>query len=428
MKIKLRLSLLVIAIMTVVVAVITSAMLRRTSYISLDLNMRSLEFLAGQQAEFWKGREDGYVRTLHTLADMMRDYESLPKGERRNRYDDMLKNALEAEQNMVSLYMVWKPGAIDGMDERYIGRIGSSPTGQYAISYTRETTGITARTSGDIANMMAHISGPNARKDRVCNPESRMVNGKETLTFILSVPIISGSNKVVGGVGCVLNAGLFQPLIMNTIKSNDIIDVAAIYSDNGTILAHFMPERVGKKIFDVDVELSGSMPEIFAAIQNGTTFSTTIYDPNLRENVGFVLKSFEIGNSGQNLAILIGTAESYIFKEVKDITRDTIILAVLVLAFSGVIIYFTFNKITKPIVKAAETMRDVSEGHLTRPIAEHGNDEIADMARYFNKTPDKIKGLIVAIKGRTVTVSGIGGELRVNIDIPVREFSRFKVA
>jgi len=343
MKIKLRLSFLVIAVMAVVVAVISSVILRRTSYISLDLNMRSLELLAGQQAEFWKSREDGYVRILHTLADMMKDYESLPKEERRNRYDDMLKNALEAGQNMVSLYMVWKPGAIDGMDERYIGRIGSSPTGQYAISYTRETTGITARTSCDIANMMAHITGPNARKDRVDNPESRMVNGKETLTFIISVPIISGGNKVVGGVGCVVNAGLIQPLIMNTVKANDIINVAAMYSDNGTILAHFMPERVGKKIYDVDVELGGSIPELFTAIQNGTTFSDTIYDPNFRENVGFVLTSFEIGNSGQNLAILIGTAESYIFKEVKEITRYTIILAALALAFSGVIVYVNMD-------------------------------------------------------------------------------------
>jgi len=315
----------------------------------------------------------------------------------------MLKSALESEQNMVSLYMVWKPNAIDGMDERCIGRIGSSPTGQYAISYTRETTGITARTSGDIANMMAHISGPNARKDRVDNPVFRMVDGKETLTFIISVPIISGGNRVVGGVGCVINAGLIQPVIMNTVKTNNIIDVAAMYSDNGTILAHFMPERVGKKIFDVDVELGNFMPDVFMAIQNGTTFSTTIYDPNLRENVGFVLKSFEIGNSGQNLAVLLGASESYIFKEVKEITRDIIILAVLALTFSGLIVYFAFNKVAKPIVKAAENLKGISGGHLTRKIAEHGNDEIAGMARFCNKTLDKIKRL-------------------------TREFSQFKVA
>jgi methyl-accepting chemotaxis protein len=297
----------------------------------------------------------------------------------------------------------------------------------------------------------------------VDNPEFRMIDGKETLTFIISVHIINSNNKVVGGVGCVLNAGLIQPVILNTVKTSNIINVAAMYSDNGTILAHFIPERVGKKIFDVDVELGNSMPEVFMAIQNESTFSTTIYDPNLSENIGFVLKSFEIGNSGQNLAILLGASESYIFKEIKDITRDTIILAVLVLAFSGLIVYFAFCKVTKPIVKATEIMKGISEGHLTRKIAEHGNDEITDIIHYFNKTLDKLKHLIVAAKGQTITLSGIGGELagnmtktavktvsqqaeiiwitingqgsrevirepRANIDISVRGFPRLKAA
>jgi len=381
MKIKLRMGLLVITIMAVVVTIITSVLLHRTSYISLDLNMKSLEYLAGQQAAFWKGREDGYIRVLHTLADVMSDYESLPRGERRNRYDDMLESALESEQNMVSLYTVWKPGAIDGMDERYIGRVGSSPTGQYAITYTRETGRIMARTSGDIENMIAYITGPNARKDRVGNPEFRMVNGKETLTFIVSVPIISDTTKdVVGGVGCVLNAGLIQPVIMNTVKTNDIIRVAAMYSDNGTILAHFMPDRIGKKIFDIDMELGDSMPDVFAAIQNRTTLHATIFDPNIRENVGFVLKPFEIGNSGQNMAILIGTSESYIFKEVKAITRYIIILAALALSFLCVIVYYAFTKVTQPVVKATETLKDISGREPLWTMTGHGNGKIADPA------------------------------------------------
>jgi len=418
MKIKLRLSLLIIAIMAVVVTGIASILLRRASFISLDLNMRGLEFLAEQQAEFWKGRENGYIRALRTIADVMSDYETIPKEERRDRYDQIIKSALESEQNMVTLYMVWKPNAIDGMDEDYIGRVGSSPTGQYAISYTRETGQIRARTSIDIADSMAHINGPDARRDRMGNPEPKMVNGKEALTFILAVPIISDStDEVVGSVGCVLNFGVIQPILQDTIRTHEIINVAAMYSDNGTIVAHFIPERIGKKVFDVDVELGKSIPEVFRAIQDATTFKDTVYDPNLRENIGFVVKSFEIGNSDQNLAILIGASESYIFKEVKAITRFTIILAGIALALAAGIVYFAFNRVTKPIITVAETLKDISdgEGDLTRTIEEQGNDEISDLARYFNKTLEKIKHLIVDIKGRTVTLSSIGGELAGNM-------------
>jgi methyl-accepting chemotaxis protein len=418
MKIKVKLSLLVITIMAVVVTGIAGLLLRRASQISLDLSMRGLEFMAGKQAEFWKSMEDGHVRALHTLANLLSKYKSIPREERRDLYDNMLKSALESEPDMLALYMVWKPNAIDGMDKRYIGRAGSSPAGQYAITYTRETGQIKARTSDDIKKLMAHITGPDARKDRVDNPSPRMVNGKETLTFILSVPIIDDiTGEVVGGVGCVLSINVIQRQIMNTIETNEVIDMAVMYSGNGTILAHFIPGRIGKKIFDVDVELGDSLPAVYAAIQNGTTFRDIKYDPTLDVNIGFVMKPFQIGNSDHNLAILIGSSESYIFKEVKAITRYTIVLAALALTVSAIIIYIVLNRVTKPIVKAVETLKDISEGEwdLTRTIKEHGNDEIADLARYFNETLEKIRHLIVTIKGQTVKLSGIGGELTGNM-------------
>jgi len=359
MKVKLRLSIAMIAIMTVVVTVIVSILLRRTSWISLDLNMMRVEFLAAQQAEFWKGREDGYIRSLHTLAGVMSDFDSVPKWERRDRYGKMLKSVLESsEPDIVSLYMVWKPNAIDGMDERYIGKVGAGPAGQYAITYTRETGLIKARTSNDIENIMAHISGPNARKDRIDNPAPQNVNGKDTFTFRMSVPIISGgANEVVGCVGCVLDIEIIQRVVENIVKTNDIIDMAAVYSGNGTILAHLKPERIGKKIFDVDVELGDSVAVIFSAIQNGTTFSDTKYAPALHENIGFVIKPFQIGNSDQKLAILIGASEANIFNEVRDITRYIVILAALALTLSAIIVYFVLNNVTKPIIRMTKTLK-----------------------------------------------------------------------
>jgi methyl-accepting chemotaxis protein len=418
MKIKLKLSLLVIAIMAAVVAGIAGLLLQRASSISLDLNMRGLEFLAEQRAEFWKGKEDGYARALHTLAAVMADYEYLPREERRDQYDDIMRSTLQGEPDMVVLYTVWKPDAIDGMDNQYIGRTGSGPAGQYAMAYTRETGQIKPSTSDDIKNLMAHITGPNARRDRVCNPSPMTVNGKETLTLIISVPIINDrTSEVVGGVGCVLSLDAIQNTVMNTVQTHEIIDMAIMYSDNGTILAHFIPDRIGKKIYDVDVELGDSIPVVFEAIQNGNTFRDTKYEPTIGENIGFVMKPFQIGNSDHNMAILIGVSESYIFKEVNAITRFTILLAALALVFSAIIVYIALNKVTKPIVRVADTLRDISEGEgdLTRTIEENGNDEVADLARYFNNTLKKIKDLIVTIQGQTETLSDIGGELAGNM-------------
>jgi methyl-accepting chemotaxis protein len=266
--------------------------------------------------------------------------------------------------------------------------------------------------------MMAHITGPNAMKDRVSNPLPRTINGIDTMTFIMSVPIIDDiTGEVAGGVGCVLAIDGMQPIVENVIKTNEIIDIAVVYSGNGTILAHFKPERIGKKMSDVDVELGDSIPAIYAAIQSGSMFEGSVHDPAHDVKVWFVMKPFQIGNSDHNLAVLIGASESYIMREVNAITRFTIILTVIALALNSAITFFTLNKVTKPIVKVADTLRDISEGEgdLTRMIEENGNDEVTELARYFNKTLEKIKNLVLTIKGQTVTLSGMGGELAGNM-------------
>jgi methyl-accepting chemotaxis protein len=114
----------VISIMAVVVTGVAVILVRQASDISVELNKQSITYLARQRAEFWKGREDGYIRAMSTLANIMGDYETVPVEERRERYDDMIKSALEAEPQMVALYTIWKPNAIDGMAARYIGRTG----------------------------------------------------------------------------------------------------------------------------------------------------------------------------------------------------------------------------------------------------------------------------------------------------------------
>jgi methyl-accepting chemotaxis protein len=103
--------------------------------------------------------------------------------------------------------------------------------------------------------------------------------------------------------------------------------------------------------------------------------------------------------------------------EVHSITRFTIILAVLAIAAAAVIIYFVLKRTTKPIVTVANTLKDIPEGEgdLTRTIPEKGNDEITDMSRYFNRTLEKIKKLIIVIKEEAGVLSETGNELASNM-------------
>jgi methyl-accepting chemotaxis protein len=93
-----------------------------------------MQYLVGSRAEYWKGRFNGYLETMRAVADIMANYDTIPVDARRDRYDDMLYAAFTAQPDFIRVYSIWKPNALDGMDSSYIGRVGSSPIGQYAMT------------------------------------------------------------------------------------------------------------------------------------------------------------------------------------------------------------------------------------------------------------------------------------------------------
>jgi len=420
MKIKFKLSIVVITIMAAVVAGITSLLLWESSKNTLQLSLRSQEHLANSRAEFWRGREEGYIRALNTLANVMGDFETVKPEERRDKYDEMLKSALNEEPMMVVLYTVWKPNAIDGMDKKYIGRVGSSPTGQYAMAWGKETGSLKKRVTTDLDNVMEHITGPNAFKDRINEPVKRNINGKETWTLRIIVPITNNNKnneEVVGALGCVLSIDIVQQMVEKTIETNNEIDMIIIYTNQGSILAHYKPERIGKNMFDVDEELGDARKEIYEAMNNGTTYKGKVYDPLLDDTMRFVVKPIQIGESDFKWTMLIGASESHVLKEIKAMTNFTVILAVISIVATAITLFLVFGYITKPIITVTDTLKDISqgEGDLTRTIPEKGNDEISAMSKYFNLTLAKIKKLITSIKEQTSVLSDTGNELASNM-------------
>jgi len=417
MKLKFKLSIMVIAIMVVVVTTVAVVLLMEASNISRAANLRGLLYMAKEQAQFWKGREDAYIRALTTLANVMNDYESIPADQRRDRYDDMLHSALEAEPNMITIYTIWKPNAIDGMDSRFIGRTGSSPTGQFAMTFSQETGQIVGRASVDIENTMAYLNGPNAHKDRVDNPEPWKVRGKDTFAFKMMVPIINNrTNEVVGGLGCLLAIDVIQTSIMDILKNSEVLSVMMMYSNNGTIMGHFLADRVGKNTLDVDVEFGSHKDAAFQAIQNGTPYQLSMYDPNFNEDCHFVMEPFSIGDSGVSWMIMIGTMDSYVLKEVKAITRFTIILAVIAILAAAVIIYFVLSRTTKPIISVAEVLKIVADGELTHSINITSKDEIGELAQDFNFMAEKMRALLGTMKRKINALTNTGHELSANME------------
>jgi len=310
MKLKFRLSIIVIAIMAVVVTVIAVVLLNTSSSTAIGLNVQLISEIGEARKEYWSGRENERLQLLRTIADTMSGYESIPAADRRDQFETIMEDVLDRNTNFITIYTVWKPNAIDGMDSRYIGRNGSTPTGQFAIAYTRENGPITSRMTTDVDASMEYLNGPNSKKERVLTPVMRTVSGKSIYVLRFMVPVINPrTNETVGGVGGYIDITNMQVALEETIKSNPIIAAMSIYDNTGFILSSYVPDRVGKNLRDVDAIYGDHINEAFQAVQKGESANFDSYSDVLKSNVSIDLTPFVVGNSDVTWIVMIAAIE-----------------------------------------------------------------------------------------------------------------------
>jgi len=418
MTIKVKLSLMMIAIMVVVAGGLTVIQLQKASSISMNLSVKGLKYLAQQQASYWKGREEIYLNKLDGIADIMGEFEALPAAERRDMYDSMLLATLHSNTNFIRIYSIWKPNAMDGMDASYIGRPGSTETGQYAMTYTRENGQVEVARNLVVDEVTAWINGPDGHKDKVDHPTPFTVNGKDTFIIRMGVSISkTATGEVVGHLAVLFDIAPIQTEVESTLKQFDEIAQMSLYSGNGFILGNLNADRVGKMLTEAERLYGVHQEAANQAVLDGKPFSCSSFSNTLHSNVKIEMMPFRIGSSDNNWSVMIATTESYIMQEVNEMVRFTIVLAAVALIAAVVIIYLALSSTTKPIVRVADTLKDISEGEgdLTRTVNINSKDEVGALATYFNKTLEKIKNMVLMIKKEAGTLSDIGSDLSSNM-------------
>jgi methyl-accepting chemotaxis protein len=101
---------------------------------------------------------------------------------------------------------------------------------------------------------------------------------------------------------------------------------------------------------------------------------------------------------------------------VANIRRQSIISVISVLLGLALIL-FLLRQIFSPLGRINAILKEISmgEGDLTRRIETGRNDEIGELAGYFNLTMEKIKGLVVTIKYKINGLNHTSFELSVNM-------------
>lgn len=150
--------------------------------------------------------------------------------------------------------------------------------------------------------------------------------------------------------------------------------------------------------------------------KNIKELSSPLYS-ELRRTGGQV--SFTTEHQGRDIQVTSYVSKDLGWRFVGIIDRDeilapvygmavtTLIVATIMVALFVLLSIFLANRIVQPINRVAKALKDIAkgEGDLTRRLDVNGNDEIGQLASWFNQFLDSIHNLVVDIKSRAIILN-----------------------
>ncbi|MDR2480340.1 MAG: methyl-accepting chemotaxis protein [Treponema sp.] len=166
-------------------------------------------------------------------------------------------------------------------------------------------------------------------------------------------------------------------------------------------------------------EDTGSFDHAFQRVlQSGRTEASNLEN---QDEWGWMVSIYvPIKNSAGTIVGVVGCdyAANYVYEAIKREIIKQIIISLIFMAAGLLFVLALFKLIFSRLANVNNILKEIStgEGDLTRRITVRKQDEIGDLAKYFNLTLDKIKHLIVIIKNQAANLFTVGNELAVHME------------
>jgi len=283
--------------------------------------------------------------------------------------------------------------------ERYMGELVKR-FGMYNSIIILNTDGIiVASTSGSTGGNRAdreYFLASMAGQNFISQVEVSRQTG--ALSLFISIPVISRTGSIAGVAMISIKLEEVNDLHVNPVELLGNHGYAMIANGAGTIVGHRNPDLIGQTISDdfLSLLLASGASSVFQADIEGVSSMVFAQRSRYTDWYSIVICPIKDFYTGTN-----------------HLLQVNVILSILVIVILGIALSLVILGMIKPIVKVTNTLKDIShgEGDLTNVIPEKGNDEISRMSRYFNKTTQKIRDMIITVIGEAKALSKNGSNL-----------------
>ncbi len=331
----------------------------------------------------------------------------------------VLRTALEKRPELLGLFVIFEPDALDGHDVDFQGQatLGSNEAGRFAQYWVQPKPGELQPVLGDeklLADTSPGPSGSPFNTFYTCSRDSRQLcvlepyfdesSGSRRLVTSITFPLIeNGRTIAVLGLDISLDS-LQQSSVANSRELYDGNGQISILSPAGLVAGSSQePGKLGSPLQQVNPDKSS---QILAALTQAKakTFSD---DQNIT-----VLEPLEPIAGSNAWGVLLSVPQQVLLAPVQvlqgelDAARlQSSVLELGLGTFAAVLgmllIWLTARGVTRPLLGLAAMLEDIAqgEGDLTRRLNYPHGDELGRLANAFNRFLDKLQPTIAQVQG-----------------------------
>ena len=405
MKLRLRMATRILLPVLALLALGYTALLLSISSITGDQARNSAEALNEAYAARYAGevstRLEKSFALAHTMAESFSALKESGVSDRRV-FNALLAQQLRSNPEILAIWTVWEPQALDGQDSRYVGAPGHDETGRFIPTWTRDASGepqlLPAIDYANPGEEGQYYSVPfSTEKPFLEEPGYYSYAGREEDKILLTdygVPIRVKGN-VVGVVGIDISLQSLAEFV-SPIKVFGTGFVLVV-SNSGIRITHPNAELIGKPIGD-DTPLQKEA--LLKAIQEGKPYQ--LVKPSLATGEISVLHYSPIGaGSWQAPWSLISVAPmKHLLSAQSQLVWLISLIGVGTFFATSLVLLWLVRLVSRPIRVVAGVLQNIAEGEgdLTTKLELTRSDEVGALAQNFNAFVQRLADMVHTMK------------------------------
>ncbi len=329
-----------------------------------------------------------------------------------------VRTALAANPEVLGLYVVFEPNALDGKDELLVDQpaLGSNDKGRFSLYWAQATPGQLESESMIESELADTSSGPSGAaynawytcpkesgQPCVLDPYFDKVGERQLLMTSIAFPL-ELDGKVIGVMGLDINLSNLQALseqgnreLYDGVGQVGILSPAGLFAGNSRDAG-----LLGKNLAKADPQHAGELLQLLAAGKSRL----------FNENDDLkVLQPLQPIPGAKPWGVLLEVPKSALLgpalaleRQLDDMRREgtwvELGLGLGAAVLGLLVLWLSARGVTRPILGVAHMLRDIAsgEGDLTQRLPHTGRDELGELAGWFNRFLDKLQPIIRDVK------------------------------